>query len=356
MELIINDRIRNRKVDFFNDFTVKLQYDSIADAFSFSFYFNPDNREHRDMLCIGHYHLCKVTHNGETLITGYVLGQKFTTSAAANMVSIGGYSLPGVLEDCEIPTSLYPLQSDGISLKSIAERLIQPFGLKLKIDPAVSSAVNSAFKSTTASETQTVKAYLDELASQKDIVLSHDEFGNLLFTKAKTNQQPILDFDVQNGKSIPGTTFTLDYGGQQMHSHITVQKQADSDGGNAGEFTIRNPFVINSVYRPKTISQSSGDDNDTEKAAKSALAAELKNLKLTITTDRWLVDGKILRPNNIITVRDPGIYLFKKTKWFIESIDYTGNESINTCVLHCVLPCVYDGSTPEYIWKGDNLH
>ena len=355
MELIINDRIRNRKIAFFNDFTLALKFDSVGSAFSFSFYFNPDNPEHKEVMCIGHYHLCTVTHNGETLLTGFILSQKFSSSSARQMVSISGYSLPGVLEDCEIPTKIYPLQSDGLSLRQIAQKLIQPFNLKLKVDSSVASLVDASFKTSTASESQNIKSYISELASQKNVVISHDEYGNLLFTKAKTNQKPILDFNIAKG-GIPGTTMKLSYNGQQMHSHITVQKQADADGGNAGEYTIRNPFVIGSVYRPKTISQSSGDDNDTEKAAKTALASELKNIKLTITTDRWVVDNKIFKPNNIITVTNPEIYLFKKSNWFIESIDYKGDQNINTAVLNCVLPCVYDGSTPDYLWKGINLH
>lgn len=355
MELVINDRIRNRKITFFNNFTLSLKYDSVGSAFSFSFYFNPDNPEHKEVMCIGHYHLCTVTHNGETLLTGYILSQDFGDSPVPEMVSISGYSLPGVLEDCEIPTKLYPLQSDGISLKNIAEKLIQPFGLKLVVDSSVASLVNSTFKTSTASESQTVKAYLSELASQKNVVISHDEYGNLLFTKAKTRMQPVIDFNVPNG-GIPGTSMKLNYNGQAMHSHITLQKQADTEGGNASEYTIRNPFVIGSVYRPKTTSQNSGDDNDTEKAAKTALAAELKNIKLTITTDRWLIDEKIIKPNNTITVINPQVYLYNKSTWFIESIEYKGDEKINTATLNCVLPCVYDGSTPDYLWKNVNLH
>jgi prophage tail gpP-like protein len=140
-----------------------------------------------------------------------------------------------------------------------------------------------------------------------------------------------------------------------MHSHITVMKQADSNGGNAGEFTIENPYVP-FVYRPKVITQSSGDDNDTEKAARNILSDELKNLKLTIVTDRWEVNGKMLKPNNIISVTNPDIYLYKSADWFIESIDFVGDEKQTTATLHCVLPEVYNGKTPKYLFSGINLH
>lgn len=355
MELVINDRIRNRRFAFFDKFSLSLKYDAIGSAFSFEFYFNPDNAEQKEVLCIGHYHLCTVTHNGETLLTGQILNQAFRSQSTRQMVTLGGYSLPGVLEDCEIPTSLYPLQSDGLSLKQIASKLIKPFGLSMVVDSSVEAAMNGTFDTSTAKESQNIKSYLADLAAQKNIVLSHTDRGELLFTRAKTNQTPVLDFNVPRG-GIPGTSFDLSFNGQAMHSHITVQKQADSDGGNAGEHTIRNPYVISSVFRPKVMTQSSGTDNDTGEAAKTALAAELKNLTLKISIDRWVIDGAIIKPNSIITVTNPEVYLYKKTRWFVESIDYKGDAKEMTATLNCVLPCVYDGTTPEYIFSGINLH
>lgn len=398
MELIIYDRIRNRKVTFFNQFQVSLKHDSVASTFSFSMYFDPDNLEHKELACIGHYHVCRIMHNGELLITGVNLSTKFSSQPEAKLIEIGGYSLPGVLEDSDIPTGLFPLQNDGKSLKQITEALIKPFGLKLVIDPAVyqrsqkpfvatqesdpaadkgyvkppadygydatpgTDKINKGIKSSSAKVSQNIKSYLTELATQRNVVLSHDEQGNLLFTKCRTDKPAVARFDVRDSSVTPGTTsigteMHLDFDGQQMHSHITVLKQADEDGGNAGEVTLRNPYVINTVFRPKVIVQDSGDEIDTHQAAKNAIAAELKGLKLTIKTDRWTVDGKLLRPNSIIEVYNPEIYLYKLSKWFIESIDYVGEGEENmTATLTCVLPCVYDDTPPEYLFKGINLH
>jgi len=352
MELVINDRIRNRKVDFFNEFSLSLQYDSVGSTFGVSFYFDPENNEHKELMCIGHYHICKVTHNNETLLTGNILSQKFTSNSGRTMVVLSGYSLGGVLEDCEIPPSLYPLQSDGLTLKQIATKLLNPFKLSLVVDSEVESIVNSTYATSTAKETQSVKAYLSELTAQKDLILSHNESGNILITKAKTNATPLYKFE----RGLPANEMELTFNGQGMHSHITVMKQADSDGGNAGEETIRNPYVINSVYRPKVKTQSSGDDNDSNKATRMALRDELKNLTLKIQLDRWELNGKIVKPNNIIEVINPDIYLYKKSKWFIQSIDFKGNEKERTATLNCVLPEVFNNNTPEYLFKGINLH
>lgn len=347
-------------MDFFNNVSLNLKYDSVASPFGFSFYFDPNNPEHKDLMCIGHYHTCTVEHNDELLISGIILSQTFPSKPVREMVSLGGYSLPGVLEDCQIPTSAYPLQNDGLSLKQIAEKVLRPFGLSMEIDASVAAKMNAVFDISTAKESQTVKSYLAELATQKNIIISHTATGKVLFTSAKTDQSsPILEFDFTNG-TIPGTEMELSFNGQAMHSHITVQKQAnvdaDSDGGNAAEATVRNPYVINSVFRPLVVNQSSGTDTDTEQAAKNVLAAELKNLKLIIKTDRWEANGKIIKPNNYLTVINPEVYLYKKATWFIEEIAFEGNESKTTATITCCLPEVYNGKEPVYLFKGINVH
>ena len=147
----------------------------------------------------------------------------------------------------------------------------------------------------------------------------------------------------------------LTFNGQGMHSSITAMKQAGGDGGNAGQDTVLNPYVP-FVFRPKVITQTSGDDNDTLSAAKSARSAELKNLKLVIETDKWEINGTIIKPNNIIEVTNPNLILFKKSRWFIERVNLIGNSKKMTASLTCVLPEVYDKSEPEYLFEGINIH
>ena len=352
MILKINDRFRNRTVDFFNNFSLDLRHDSCASTFQFDYFFDPNNPEHKELSCVAHYHECTIEHNGELLVTGFVTSQGFENTPTKKLASVGGYAKPGVLDDCEIPTSLYPLQSDGLSLKEIAQKLIKPFKIDMVIDDSVADKMNKVFDTSDASDTQSVKSYLTDLATQKNIIISHNEKGQLLFTESKDNMKPLIDFDCTKG-SIPGTSFRLQFDGQKMHSHITLQKQ--SGGGNAGEHTIKNPYVF-TVFRPTVKTQSSGDDNDTELAARRELANELRGLTLTITTDRWEVDGKILKPNNTITIINPEIYLFKKTTFFIESINFVGDNTKTTATLNCVLPEVYTKKYPVYIFKDINLH
>ena len=330
ISLFINDRFRNRQVDFFNEFSFTLSYDSIASQFGFSFYFNPLNVEHKELACVTHFHEVVIKYFDKQFLKGVITNQSFSASSKKQLSHFSGYSLPGILEDCQIPPYIYPLQSDGLSLNQIASKLIQPFkrnyGLEMIVDSSVASKMNKSFKSTTASETQSIKDYLTKLASQKDIIMTHDTEGRLVFTKAKTESKPIMEFDLTK-PTTDGTSFTMEYNGQSMHSHITVQGQTSIEGGNSKEYTIRNPYVIGSVYRPKVISQSSGDDNDTKLAARRALGNELRDVKLTIVLDRWtLLNGEFILPNNTVSVYAPELYLYHKKNWFIESVNYSGDN------------------------------
>lgn len=348
-------KVNGKKVDFFNGFQLDTKYDAVASTFSFVAYFNPDNPDHKELFRPGQYARCTVEHNDELILTGTLLSVTFNSGPLKQLAAIGGYSLPGVLEDCEIPTSAYPLQSDGLSLRQIASKFLAPFNITMMVDDAVSAAMSSVFETSLAKESQSVKAYLTELAAQKNITISHNAAGELVFTTAKTKQEPILDFTNQStdrrqvfvaGQTI-NTGMSLSFNGQSLHKSIAVIKQA-SDTDNAAEASVRNPYVP--IFRSKVMQQSSGTDNTTSQAARNALGEELANIKLTITTDRWEVDGKLLKPNNIVTVTNPELFLYRKTRWFIESINFTGDNVQTIATLNCVLPEVYNGETPKNIF------
>lgn len=352
IELYIDDRIRNRKVRFFDKFNISLRYDAVGSTFSFNCYFDPKDTEQREFLCVSHYHVARLVYDGKLFFTGYMVSQGFGSEPTKQWATVGGYSLPGVLEDCTIPKSLYPLQYNGLTLREIAAKLIKPFGLGMVVD-GVEAEMDKKYPETEASATQKIKDYLTTLATQRNIVITHNANGNIVFTRAKTNVKPVIIYGGSDG--IPCPKMKMSFSGQGMHSEITVVKEADKDGGNAGEFTISNPYVF-TVFRPVTIQQSSGDDNDTEQAAKNALAAELKGLKLTVDLDRWAIEKIILQPNRVIQVTNPDIYLFKKTTWFIEQIDFNGDAQSETGTMTCVPVEVYSGEYPKYMFKGFNLH
>ena len=365
LALKISDRFENRRVFFFSQYRLQLNYNSPGSSFSLQMIFDPDNPEHKELACVTHYHEVELFYNDQKILTGVVTNNGFRHAPSKQLAGLSGYSKPGLLQDCSIPPEAYPLQCDGLSLNQIVRKMTaiwvdgihSAYGLKIKVDDAVQDRMNKVISKSTASETDTVFGYLNGLARQRDIIISHTPDGELLFTQSKTRSEPFMTIDTTIPDGMRGiTTIELDYDGTGLHSHIYVKGKASKSGDNASDETIRNPYVVGTVYRPIVISQSSGDDNDTISAARRALGKELENIKVRITTDRWEVKNQMILPNSTISIRDPEIYLYNKKNWFVQSVSYEGTPEKTTATINCVLPECFNGDKVESVFRNINLH
>jgi prophage tail gpP-like protein len=364
IELIIDTRqsdtgTAKKVVRFFANSKINLKYDSIASTFSVSIYFDPNNQEHAEIAGVSHYHEVIVNYihaNGsaQKLITGYILSQMFVKSAKPELVNIGGYSKTGALEDCDIPTDI-PLESIGLSFRNIVEKIIKKFGgskgikfivnnSKGRADVAFkdnSDKVDEDYEKVTGPESKNIKSYLTELATQKNLVLSHTNEGNLLITTANTDSTPLFEIDADKDGSFGIESITMNYNGQALHSEITVVRQADDENLNAAIFTIKNPLCP-IVYRPKVEMLKVGNDVTIQEAAQNELCKELKSINFSIVMSKVSFNNKFITPNNTIILKSRANYLYKRTKLFIESVDYEAESDNEKVTLTCVLPWVYN--------------
>lgn len=377
------------EVTFFNDVHINIKFDSVASTFSLQMYFDPNNPLHAEIAAVSHMHECSlfyvhetagryknesgrfVTTTDELIITGFMLSQVISDGSAPAFMQIGGYTKTGVLQDCDIPTNV-DMQSDGLTFRQIVNKILPYFGnpksggFEFFIKSSRADSVfsdNSAgsgpaelksiianleddadlvIPKSTAPESTNVLSYLKELAIQKDLTLSHDVFGNLIVNAPYTGNDYLFEIGTDSSKAIKCQAMTLNYNGQAMHSQIEGIRQPDKNGGNKAYAIIKNPLVP-VVYRPKVISITSGDDNTIQKAVRSELGNELKNVPLKITLDRPTANGKFIMPNNTILVKNRNCYLYELSKWFIEEIDYKKDAKEETFEITAVLPGVYGG-------------
>lgn len=364
-----SNNFRNPKinVDFFNSVKVNMKHDSVASTFEFEMDFDPNNQEHAEIACVSHMHevLIYYVHDkpgrypvsrksgqiiygvttDELVLTGYMLSQSFTLAPKPELTQLTGYSKPGALEDCDVPVELYPLESNGLTFRQIVQKLISRFNFGFVV---AASGANTVFvekdrvdkqiEKSTAPESTNIKSYLTELATQKNLVLSHDEFGNLLITNGHTSKASVIaTIDADNHPQVGYRSMRLVFNGQPMHSHITVVRQADDEGGNAAEYTLRNYFLpVAATFRPRVVTLSSGSDVTIQEAARNELAKELKNINLVIEMDRPVINNKVIRPNCTIMVKARHLFLYKQVQWFVEGVDMEGNKDGETATLTCV--------------------
>lgn len=366
-------KINNKVVSKYNSVNVSLRFDAIASPFSFTINFDPEDSNDRQTFVPGNFNACEVSHNGQTLIVGTCIGQNFQSSAKKHLMNLGGYSKAGALEDCQNPVG-YQTQFIGMSLKQIATKLCAPFGFTVNVSDSVNAEANQAYSPTkpTIEPTMTIREFLSMLCNGKNIVLSHDVSGNLLLTRANVNKEPIFAF---NGSS-PATHMELSFNGQPMHNNIWAVGQGNEDTDNVSQerSALVNPYVQSKTglttaattsglpaaayetgYRPGVYIQKTGNDNTTGFTARQYLSQELKNIRLTIELDRWTLNNSLVRPDNIITVVNPDLFLYQKSRWFIESVDYRSTTSEDTATLNCVLPECYSNDEVKNIFTGTNL-
>jgi len=365
-------KVGNRIVDKFNNIAVSLRYDSVASSFAAMIYTDPANDADRQTFVPGNYNIAVLTHNGETLITGVMLNSGTSSEAVEQLTRVGGYSKTGVLDDCMNMEA--QAQFIGMSLSQICTALIKPYGLTVTVDDVVKDVCNSPITTNPTLEPDAkIKDIITQLAIGLNVVLTHDAKGNLVLTRADTTKAPIYDF--YDG-GLPQTKMSVSFDGQEMHSVIKTVGQSSIGVDNASDNSVTNPYVQQHVdwmgtallstlgkggvsystgYRPRVYVQNSGNDNDTPLTARQILSQELMNITLKIELSQWELNGKLVKPNNIVTVTSPKNWLYQKSRWFIESVDLYKDEKKETAILNCVLPECYNNDKVINVFTGSNL-
>jgi prophage tail gpP-like protein len=324
-------RFRNKDFKFFSEYSINLIYNSIASTFSFT----AVNSILGQPLVYSFVQI--LNDDNELLLTGYILSSGYKISEKPESEVYPGYSISGTIEDCSVP---YPLQNDNLSIREIVDRLLKPFGISYIIHSSVAKEMGEAIPESTADDGQTVKDYITSLAMQKGIVLTHDAEGRLVFTKLNPNAlKSVAIFK----EGVNCTSISLTANGQQMHSEITVVKEASTDNPDAGEFTILNPYVTNR-YRPIVRKMDSGSIFDVKKYARLELGKELMGIEVNIETNMFI------RPGQIVEVQSDHLKLRQPTRFFITETSIKGTIQGETYTLKCVLPECFSETTVKNVF------
>jgi prophage tail gpP-like protein len=103
--------ISGKQFSNFKSYEVNLTFNKIASDFSFSAQYSFLDR-------LIDYPPCEIYNDSnQLLIRGTILPPTTRSSPMPEVITVKGYSSPGVLEDSNIPVSLYPLQFDGMNLE-----------------------------------------------------------------------------------------------------------------------------------------------------------------------------------------------------------------------------------------------
>lgn len=336
-------KINGKYYNFFNDVSITYNLDSIASAFTFKALFNPNNPDHKEVFKPLSYHTVEIyTDKDDLLLTGNIINLSLVSGPQRNLQSVTGYSKAGILEDCTIPVSSYPLEKNNVNLSDLIAALITPFGISFINNSRVQNEMNLQYKKTVAGPSETIKSYIAKLAAQRDILLGHNEKGDITLFKLDLNSKPKLYLNKENTLGM-----TLKINGQALHSKISVIRQPNKDNTSLIPVDTVNNDLINSE-RSITKVLSSGSETDTSKAANALLSKELKNILFSVKLN--YIDTS-LKCGDLVEILNEEIYLYSRTKLVIQSIVIKQNQSSETMELKLVLPETFTGEEPKNIFQ-----
>ena len=337
-------KIENKFFNHFSNLTLKFNLDTFASVFSFDARFDPLNIEHQKIFKPLTYPKIEIFSNDmDLLLTGNIVNNDFTSTKTPQLVSFSGYTKSGILEDVTIPDSVYPLEKNDQSLTEISTQLLQPFGISQVIESNVANKMNLVYEKAVAQPTQSVASFLTQLASQRNIVIGHTKTGSVYYLKAFIGSKPVRSYDSSNLLSSK-----MAINGRAFHSDITVRRQpSDENEGVSTLDSVRNPNVrqIRSVCKIL----SSGDDTSTIEAARNALAAELRGIKLALELPK--IDFKLLC-GQVIEFQNKELFIYKRQKFIVNEINYKEDSLGDTMSINCLTPEAFTGGTPTNIFDA----
>jgi len=321
MKLTINDK------DFthFVSFDITLTHNAVASSFTFTGL----NRMIPDYLT---YPKCEIfDENDQLLLSGIIISQQQKLSSTSELFSVSGYSKAGILEDCNLPKELYPLQNNNLSLKEISDKILSFYDIEFSYTENVAIDFTKNYNQTTIKIDETIKQYLDRLATQRNIILTNTRHGDLLFTRFNSDDL-YTELEIEEGRT-GFISAELTVNGQEMYAETTILKQA-GENPDSGQYTIKNPYAAD-TQRTKTKILRNGNIFDVKNAALSELHNQLRHIKIRIEVTEYAATGSIVEFKAASLGIKDWVYLF------VEQVKIVGTAKNIKYELICVPLDVY---------------
>lgn len=318
------------------------------DTIEFSAPFEPDNEQFREVFQPLSYKPCSFFSKGKPLFTGTLVDVSPATTGEKRTVSVSGYSLPGVLNDCMPPSSLYPrLQWFETSLPDIISPLIQPFGLGLLIEDDVGPPIDD----TSLDPGFMILPYIIKLAKKKGLLVSSSPEGYLTLSKSVAAGKPVADLE-EGKSSITGIEAFF-----EPQRYYSVVEGRTTVGYGLADYAVplQNPR-LQGVFRPYCFAASDEEDAaDVPTQVAAYMGRMFANaMSYHVTIPSWTdPSGKIWKPNTTIRLKAPGVMIYEAYEFTIRQVTLARAENGESAQLDLVIPEAFRGEIPERLpWES----
>lgn len=317
------------------------------DAFSFSAPWQDEKKEYRKAFKPFQFKQCAVYYKKKLLFTGRLLTSAPQVGPEERSITIQGYPLCGVLNDCCIPSTRFPPSYQNMKLEDIATDVTSPFDITVQFD----GSTGSVFDKLEYDPGGKILDFLQRLACERGFVFTNDIQGMLYFWKV-----PVEDVSAsfEEGK-LPLISCKPSFSAQSMYSHITGFTKTEKDRA-AESYTWENTYLINAgVFRPLSFTVQDADGGNIEAAVRayagrmfgSCMSWDLKVVGFEDST------GAMYRKGMSVSVLCPGAMIYRETKLQVKQVDIVWSESEGAqTTMKLILPGSLNGELPGVLpWE-----
>lgn len=331
--------VENERFRFWTSMRITRSMDSF-DTLEFTAPLETENESFKDAFVPFSFKRVAVTVGGKVLYTGVMLAPIPTLDPDSKTVAVSGYSLPGVMNDANIPSSAFPLEFNGQGLSDIAKTVAGRFGLAVDFE----EQQGPVFKRVAADPTKLAFEFLSELAQQRNFVISSTSAGALLFQRSTSLGSPVAR--LEQG-SPPVVSVAPQLNPQRYFSHVTALAPT-AVGTDGSKYTAKNPR-LKGVIRPFTFKADDTTGSDVKVAAEAKLARMFANaVSYSVTVATWRdTQDRLWTPNTTITLLAEGAMVYSEYEFLIRSVELIRTGDSELAVLKLVLPGAFSGQVPE---------
>jgi prophage tail gpP-like protein len=333
--------IDGKKFTGFISYTLELSYDSF-DKFSFTAPYDTQIEELQNVITPFAFKPCEVFYNNTLLFKGVLLTPDPELTDQSSEVTLEGYPLCGVLNDCMVPPTKYPLQCVGINIKGIADAACEPYSIPV----IMNGEVGADFTEVSIEPTDKILDFLSRLAKQRNLLFTNNEKGQLVFFNSKS-EKAFATFT--EGKQ-PLISLKAKYKAQDFFSHITGFGKTDAEYPSLS-YTFENTYLIGKgIIRHQSLtiedSETISDLENAVKAHAGRMFADCVSYDL-VCENHVNENNELFKKGMTVCVSAPSALIKKETNFIARNVKLSRTIEGKTAELNLVLPGSYTGEIPE---------
>ncbi|MDR2734308.1 MAG: hypothetical protein LBC99_06625 [Spirochaetota bacterium] len=338
--------INGKKFTGFISYSLKLQYDSL-DTFSFTAPYDPNIEALRELAQPFAFALCEVFYNDALVFRGTLLTPDPELANTTSEITLQGYPLCGVLNDCMTPPTRYPLQCMGLNLKGIADAACDSYSIPVVFD----GEIGPPFTEVSLEATDNVLDFLVKLAKQRKLLCTNTSKGELLFFSPK-EEEVFASFT--EGR-YPLLSVKPKFNAQNFYSHITGLAKTEVENLSLA-WVFENSYLINKgVLRHHTVNIDSAESQSDLENAVIAYAGRMLSdcVSFTLECESHVNEkNEVFKKGMRVSVYAPSAMIARETVFIAKEVELQCTTEGKTAVLTLVLPGSYTGEIPkEFPWE-----